>query len=190
MEECRECNVFEDPAVVKDGPNGDRVVYKGVCVLNNAAPMEAIEVARALNGRLTAHFEHRVTARDIIARHGSHPCNRVLLKRETIQSIFVDQLSVCLPTANWPLMRSCRMFVAPSDDLQMSIDELHAFATNLGVMRDWLCDHRAVPYYRLTSSKRRDAISYGATPIIRPTFNDVVEMWRQCNFTRRGTRFC
>jgi hypothetical protein len=171
--------MWDEPAVVKDGRNGTRVVYMGRRVLKNPAPMEAIEVARALNGRLTASFEHRRTARDIVARHGSHHCNRVLLRRETIHSIFVDQPSLCLPTRSWPWTRSCRMFIGPSDDPQMSLDELHAFATNLLVTRDWFRDDRVMPHYMLTCSKREDAICFGANPVSRSTFSDVMKMWQR-----------
>lgn len=44
-----------------------------------------------------------------------------------------------------------------------SEDELHAFATRLGLRQSWFQPHRLLPHYDLTAGKRRRALSLGAT---------------------------
>jgi hypothetical protein len=48
-----------------------------------------------------------------------------------------------------------------ADDLQ----ELHDFATKLGLKREWFQNHRIQPHYDLTAAKREMAIRLGARQI-------------------------
>lgn len=50
-----------------------------------------------------------------------------------------------------------------------SLDELHAFAEQLGLKRQWFQDKR-IPHYDLTPSKRRLAIQNGATEVTDKEF--------------------
>jgi hypothetical protein len=42
------------------------------------------------------------------------------------------------------------------------IDELHRFARSLGLRRAWFQEHKRMPHYDLTVSKREQAIALGA----------------------------
>jgi len=46
-----------------------------------------------------------------------------------------------------------------------SIAELHAFASRLGLKREWFQEHKLIPHYDITKKKRLTAISYGAIAI-------------------------
>lgn len=44
-----------------------------------------------------------------------------------------------------------------------SLDELHTFAGQIGMRRSWFQNHRLVPHYDLTATRRRLAVRMGAT---------------------------
>ena len=47
-----------------------------------------------------------------------------------------------------------------------SLEELHAFACDkLGLKASWFQNHRVMPHYDITASKRREAIKLGAIAI-------------------------
>jgi hypothetical protein len=43
-----------------------------------------------------------------------------------------------------------------------TLDELHAFASRLGLRRAWFQEHSSAPHYDLTPSKREQALALGA----------------------------
>ena len=75
-------------------------------------------------------------------------------------SVFVDVCRPCLRNANWPYERSCHL-------LADSIDELHAFATSMGLKRQWFQNgqQRYFPHYDLTVGMRKRAVAFGAIEI-------------------------
>ena len=64
--------------------------------------------------------------------------------------IYVDQ-----PIHPWRGKLWCHLV---ADDL----DELHDFATKLGLKRSWFQKHRIQPHYDITEAKRAIAVSMGA----------------------------
>lgn len=46
-----------------------------------------------------------------------------------------------------------------------TLDELHAFAADLGLRREWFQDHPLLPHYDLTIAKRRAALDAGAVVV-------------------------
>lgn len=69
--------------------------------------------------------------------------------------IYVDAL-VMHPGARPPFHRgSCHLFAD-------SVDELHAFAAGLGLLRRWFQRHRVCDHYDLTPAKRALALRLGA----------------------------
>lgn len=43
------------------------------------------------------------------------------------------------------------------------LDELHAFAARIGMKREWFQDHRLMPHYDLTPTRRERALAAGAS---------------------------
>ena len=75
-------------------------------------------------------------------------------------STYVDSLMPCRPNGRWPWSQSCHLFAD-------TLDELHDFATRLGLRRAWFQNHRRLPHYDLTSNKRRQAVKLGAVEATR-----------------------
>jgi hypothetical protein len=67
--------------------------------------------------------------------------------------IYVDR-----PIHPWKGKKWCHLV---ADDLQ----ELHDFATKLGLKREWFQSHRIQPHYDITEAKREQAIKLGAIAI-------------------------
>ncbi len=67
--------------------------------------------------------------------------------------IYVDN-----PIHPWKNKLWCHLV---ADDIQ----ELHDFAQNIGLKREWFQNHRIQPHYDITASKRELAIRLGAIPI-------------------------
>lgn len=74
--------------------------------------------------------------------------------------IFVDPLHPCTPSDKWPHSESCHLI---TDSVDLS--ELHRLAESIGLKRAYFQNHKLMPHYDLTASKRRDAIAAGAKPI-------------------------
>lgn len=74
--------------------------------------------------------------------------------------IYVDEISPCLPNARWHYNYSCHLF---SDNEQ----ELHLFASQIGLKREWFQNHNKLPHYDLTTGKRKLAIRFGAIEATR-----------------------
>jgi len=77
--------------------------------------------------------------------------------------IYVDQ-----PIHTWRNKKWCHLI---ADDL----DELHSFAAQLGLKREWFQNHRIQPHYDITASKREQAIKLGAKSISTKQMSERVE---------------
>ena len=77
-------------------------------------------------------------------------------------SVYVDPLFPTPRTAGWRYRCACHLFAD-------SIEELHAFAAKIGLLREWFQESRrgAFPHYDLTSRKRCEAIAAGAKQLTR-----------------------
>jgi len=78
-------------------------------------------------------------------------------------SVYVDRLTACIPSRQWPFAYCCHLL---ADDTM----QLHAFARQLGLKREWYQARSVLPHYDLTAMKRRFALRLGAIPI---EFKDV-----------------
>ncbi len=71
-------------------------------------------------------------------------------------TVYVDEL-LPYPGAKPPFDKgSCHL----SAD---TLDELHEFAASIGMKRAWFQDHKLLPHYDLTPSRRAVAVHLGAT---------------------------
>ena len=77
-------------------------------------------------------------------------------------AVYVDELfnTQSLKNANWKYNQACHLKADTEE-------ELHAFAEQLGLKREWFQDHinPAYKHYDLTASKRVIAIQRGAIPL-------------------------
>lgn len=85
-------------------------------------------------------------------------------------TIYVD------PLAGWGWkmrgreIQSCHMFTDALD-----LEELHAFAEQIGLRRIWFQPHRVAPHYDLTPGRRLQALQLGAVETNRRTASAI---WR------------
>lgn len=72
-------------------------------------------------------------------------------------SVYVDdlQLSGVYASKKWPHKKNCHLMAD-------SLDELHLFASKIGMKRSWFQNHPQYPHYDLTENKRREAVFLGA----------------------------
>lgn len=89
--------------------------------------------------------------------------------------IYVDPLRKCL-TTNETLKKYGNLWCHLSCD--GNVQELHVFAISIGLKREWFQD-RSVPHYDLVPSKRKLAVSNGATEV------SAVELVKKCSKTLR-----
>lgn len=83
-------------------------------------------------------------------------------------SVYVDDLMACIPSANWRWNESCHLV---ADNL----DELHAFAAEIGLRRAWFQQSRkGLPHYDLTPNRRIAAVRAGAIELDRHAFVELV----------------
>ena len=87
--------------------------------------------------------------------------------------VYVDKLRLCVPTKRWRYGSSCHLFA----DTEA---ELHVFARELGLRREWFQPPSWLPHYDLTAGMRVLAVERGA----RDGGNEVK---RRC-LRYRGTR--
>lgn len=73
-------------------------------------------------------------------------------------SAYVD----CLVRYGWKLGPSCHLIAD-------SLDELHAFASRVGMRRAWF-QPKSSPHYDLTESRRQRAVQLGAIELDRAEF--------------------
>jgi Protein of unknown function (DUF4031)/Protein of unknown function, DUF488 len=72
--------------------------------------------------------------------------------------IYVDRLFGCQKSAQWPYTQACHLMAD-------SLDELHVFASKLGLRRNWYQAHDKLGHYDLTPGMRARAIKLGAQEI-------------------------
>lgn len=90
-------------------------------------------------------------------------------------SVYVDEMAVCLKNRYWPYDQACHMVAD-------SVEELHAFAGRLGLMRSWFQSGK-LPHYDLTIGMRVKAVKQGAIEIDKEKFGEILMKYRQ----RRST---
>jgi len=77
-------------------------------------------------------------------------------------SVYVDPLVAVTPaqlaSSPWRWRWSCHLVAD-------TLDELHAFAAQLGLRRSWFQDRRKLPHYDLTPGMRRKAVAAGAVEL-------------------------
>jgi len=60
-----------------------------------------------------------------------------------------------------------------------TLDELHAFAKQIGLRRSWFQDARAGPHYDLTVAKRNVAVVFGAIEVTDHQFITLLKRLRE-----------
>jgi len=80
--------------------------------------------------------------------------------------VYVDDLVPCVPNARWRYNRSCHL-IADTEE------ELLTFAASIGLRGDWI-QSTSIPHFDLNTTKRREAIVHGATPLTRTQFYQMV----------------
>lgn len=58
-----------------------------------------------------------------------------------------------------------------------NLDALHAFALRIGLKRIWFQDHRRMPHYDLTATRRAFAVWLGAKELSRRETVAVMDSW-------------
>ena len=86
--------------------------------------------------------------------------------------VYVDKLRCCVPTKRWRYGSSCHLFA----DTEA---ELHVFARELGLKREWFQYHNWLSHYDLTAGMRALAVERGA-------LDGENEVRRRCESFRRG----
>jgi hypothetical protein len=81
--------------------------------------------------------------------------------------IYVDPSMPCTPSARWKWSSACRLF-ADHDG------ELHSFASQLGLKREWFQKERC-HHYELTEPMRAKAVRMGAREVTR---EEAERIWR------------
>lgn len=69
--------------------------------------------------------------------------------------VYVSSVRACIPNRKWRWPQNAYLF-ADSDE------ELHAFASRLGLKRSWFQAKSTFPHYDLTASKQFKAMQLGA----------------------------
>lgn len=86
-------------------------------------------------------------------------------------TIYVDSLQAWGWKLRGHTVASCHMFTDSLD-----LEELHAFAQQLGMKRAWFQPHKVAPHYDLTERRRNDALARGAVPVDR---RQARQIWRE-----------
>ncbi len=73
-------------------------------------------------------------------------------------TVYVDEIRPTVPNLNWRYSWGCHMTADTAE-------ELHAFAHDVGLKRQWYHDAK-YPHYDLTATRRRVAVRLGATEIM------------------------
>ncbi len=72
--------------------------------------------------------------------------------------VYVDPLMGCRTNAQWRWNKSCHLFAD-------TLEELHQFASKIGMKRVWFQDHPRLPHYDLTERRRARAVLAGAKEV-------------------------
>ena len=86
-------------------------------------------------------------------------------------SVYVDELTVCLRTRNWPYKQSCHLVAD-------TVEELHYFAGRLRLKPAWFQNKPELPHYDLTKGMRRKAIQLGAIEVNLHKISELMKMYR------------
>ena len=73
-------------------------------------------------------------------------------------SVYVDPMMPCIPNPRWRWRENCHLTAD-------SLEELHAFASRLGLKRAWFQAHARWPHYDLTRGMRERAVRIGAVEL-------------------------
>lgn len=72
-------------------------------------------------------------------------------------AVYVDDMMQGLRTPKWPYGKHCHLVAD-------TIEELHAFAHEIGLRRSWY-QHKTIPHYDLMAGRRVVAVRKGAIEI-------------------------
>jgi len=86
-------------------------------------------------------------------------------------SVYVDEMSLCMISANWPYAKSCHLAAD-------SVAELQVFARKIGLHRSWFQNKPELPHYDLTYGMRVRAVAYGAIEVDRNKISDLMKQNR------------
>lgn len=93
-------------------------------------------------------------------------------------SVYVDPWMPCLPKGQYRWSGVSHMFAD-------TLDELHSFATRLGLKRAWFQDHPLLKHYDLNASRRAKAVKLGAVELDRRA---AVSKWHELREGEHATR--
>lgn len=85
--------------------------------------------------------------------------------------IYVDKLRIVSPTKNWKYKKSSHM-------LADSVEELHEFAKQLGMKREWF-QPKSTPHYDLTEKRYKKALELGAKLVDRIELVAIIRKYRE-----------
>lgn len=77
-------------------------------------------------------------------------------------TVYVDTLLNHLWVLRGRTVKSCHLFAD-------TLEELHQLAAAIGMKPQWFQNHRRLPHYDLTASKREMALKFGAQDVDRRT---------------------
>ena len=90
-------------------------------------------------------------------------------------AVYVDRLRHVAQTRNYPFTTACHMYA----DTQV---ELYDMAEAIGLRERWFQDHRRLPHFDVTGTKRAMAVDEGA---IQHTNTQMLEKSKEPEFRRR-----
>ena len=73
-------------------------------------------------------------------------------------AVYVDPMRACMRTTRWKWPIACHLFAD-------TLDELHDFASRMGLRRSWFQPHPRLLHYDLTAGLRDVAIRQGAIEV-------------------------
>lgn len=88
-------------------------------------------------------------------------------------AIYVGQVFATPTSRKWPYRQAAHLFAD-------TVEELHTFAENIGLKRQWFQDHPRLPHYDVTARNARTALMFGAIEVSR---NEEVKFYKD-----RGTK--
>ncbi len=87
-------------------------------------------------------------------------------------SVYVDPLQTTVRNYKWRYPQGCHL-IADTED------ELHAFATRLGLKRAWFQGDGTMAHYDLSPNKRKQAVRMGAYEITPRMMAGRIRAWRE-----------
>lgn len=87
-------------------------------------------------------------------------------------SVYVDEMSVCIPNKRWPYTRACHLVAD-------SVEELQEFAIRLGMHPSWFQNKPELPHYDLTTRMRQKAVRMGAIELNSKKFVKLMRKYRR-----------